>query len=337
MRFCHALTALLAWCTLLFASSPLTAQPADARPTGSARVTVRGFAPDAVIAVDGTPVAAGQWTGDVAPGQHLVQVYKPGGPSYDFPFTAVAGQEIRLPPPEPATPPPAAPPPEPEAPKKRYLNQGLYVLGQLGFSALTADPDRFDYELVRDEDSGQMRERGGVMWWAGAAVGQRFTRGFGLGGLVMYGSGGGDGTYTELRSGPTGSLSHTGPAELSLQFVRLGPQFRFMAGGNRARFLASISVGGSYQMVDIVHADVVEQGGVLVKQGETEDSGSGLGPYWGFDLGAEFNVGDHVLLGASFDFYLDRTNGISGDPYGGTAQGYVGFSARVGFHDWRAE
>ena len=85
------------FCTCpLLASSRAFAQgtPAEAQAT----VVVRGFAPDAVIAVDGTPVASGQWTGSVAPGQHLVQVYKPGGPAYEFPFTAVAGQSVELPP-----------------------------------------------------------------------------------------------------------------------------------------------------------------------------------------------------------------------------------------------
>ncbi len=272
-----------------------------------ATVSVRGFAPDAVIAVDGIAVGAGLWAGSVAPGQHLVQVYKPGGPSYDFPFTAVAGQTVQLPPPDASAVPPVAATP----PKKRRWEQGLWLLGQLGFFGLTASPDGFEYDLVRDDDSGEMREGTGAMWWVGATGGYRVSRGFGVGGLLMYGRGGGTGTFTNSTGGDS-------PANFTLQFVRLGPHVRFMAGGDRARFLTGVSFGGSYQMVDLV------------------DHEAGLGPFWGFDLGAEFNPGDHMLLGVAFDVYIDRTSNISGDPYGGTVQGYLGLSARVGFHDWKA-
>jgi hypothetical protein len=296
-----------------------------------ATLIVQGFAPDAIIAIDGAPVGQGQWTGSVNPGQHLVQVYKPGGPSYDFPINAASGQTLQLPPPAPRPRPVAVKPPPP-----KRDNRGLFVLGHLGFFALTARPEGFEYDLITRDD-GTQAQGSGLMWWAGATAGYRLTRGVALGGLLAYGRGGGEGSITQVESVAGSYQTHTGPADFTLQFIRFGPHFRFMAGGDRARFLATVSLGASYQMVDLVHVDIADQGGVLVERGNYEHNETGVGPFWGFDLGAEFNPGDHMLLGVAFDFYLDRTNGISGDPYGGTAQGYVGFSARVGWHDWRHE
>jgi hypothetical protein len=323
----------------LLASKRATAQtevqPPAAEHGAQATLIVTGFAPDAVIAIDGTPVGTGYWTGTVPPGPHLVQVYKPGGPAYEFQITAVAGQSAELPPRSAAPPPAAAPAPVP--PSKRRLNRGLWLLGHVGIFGLTANPDGFEYELVEDSETGETRHRGGAMWWVGGTAGYRLSRGVGFGGLLMYGRGGGEGTVTQtLASSTGGTLTHTGPADFTLQFVRVGPHLRFMAGGDRARFLGSFSIGASYQMVNLVQVDVVEQGGLLLENGDVERDEAGLGPYWGFDLGAEFNPGDHLLLGVAFDFYLDRTNGISSDPYGGTAQGYIGLSARIGYHDWQA-
>ncbi|HEV8247760.1 MAG TPA: hypothetical protein VGP93_18425, partial [Polyangiaceae bacterium] len=291
------------------------------------------FAPDAIIALDGKPVATGQWTGAVAPGAHLVQVYKPGGPSYDFPIDAKPGQTVALPPPTSAP----VPTPEPPRPAKRHrFVEGLYLVGQLGFSGLTAKPDGFSYDLYYDEDTGTNREHVGFAWFVGGVAGYRLSRGFGVGGLLLYGRGGGGGTMHQIEPSSLGGvLTHDGPADFLLQYVRLGPHFRFMAGGDRARFLAGTSLGAVYQFIDLEQVDLVEQGGALIERGTEHHDDDGFGQFWGFDLGAEFNTGDHLILGFAFDFFLDRTNGISGDPYGGTAQGLVGLSARIGFHDWK--
>ncbi len=301
-----------------------------------ARVVVQGFAPDAIIALDGKPLTQGRWEGTVPEGRHLVQVYRPGGPSYDFPFDARAGQTVTLPPPltQPAAPGPVAPLGKPVKPPRRSV-VGPYVLGHLGIAALTAKPFGFSYDTVIDEETGQPRERTGAAWYVGASGGYRVSRGFGIGGLALYLRGGGEGSVKQVERLQSGGFqSHTGPADLLIQSFRLGPNARFMAGGNTARFLASISFGPVYHFIDLDHAEVIEQSGTLIDVGTYHHDYDGWGPFFGFDLGAEFTIADHALLGVAFDVMVDRTGSIDGDPYEGTAQGYIGFSVRVGYADW---
>jgi hypothetical protein len=300
-----------------------------------ARVVVEGFAPDAIIALDGTPLTQGRWEGIVPEGRHLVQVYRPGGPAYDFPFDARAGETVTLPPPLPpsATPEHRAPPPVAKPLRRNVV--GPYVLGHVGIAALTAKPFGFSYETVIDEDTGQPHERTGAVWYAGASGGYRLSRGIGLGGLALYARGGGEGEVTQVeRTQAGGYVSHTGPAELLIQSFRLGPNVRFMAGGRIARFLGSISFGAVHHFIDLEHVDVIERNGNLVDAGTYHHDYNGWDPFFAFDLGAEFTVADHVLLGFSLDVMIDRTSGIKGNPYDDTAQGYIGFSARFGYADW---
>jgi hypothetical protein len=301
-----------------------------------ARVIVQGFAPDAIIALDGKALTQGRWEGLVPEGRHLVQVYRPGGPSYDFPFDARAGQTVTLPPPlaQPAPPGPVAPIAPTAKPPRRSV-VGPYVLGHLGIAALTAKPFGFSYDTVIDEETGQPRERTGAAWYVGASGGYRVSRGFGIGGIALYLRGGGEGSVTQVeRTDAGGFQSHTGPADLVIQSFRLGPNLRFMAGGQTARFLAGLSFGPVYHFIDLEHAEVIEQSGSLIDVGTYHHDYDGWGPFFGFDLGAEFTVVDKMLLGTAFEVMIDRTGSIDGDPYEGTAQGYIGFSLRIGYADW---
>jgi hypothetical protein len=212
---------------------------------------------------------------------------------------------------------------------------GPYVVGRLGFAALTAKPFGFSYDTVIDDETGQPRERTGAAWYVGADGGYRVSRGFGVGGLLLYVRGGGDGSVTQVdRTGDGTFASHTGPADLLIQSVRLGPNFRFMAGGQTARFLANVNFGPVYHFIDLEHAEVIAGGTTLIEVGTYHHDYDGWGPFFGFDLGAEFTIADQMLLGFAFDVMVDRTSSIDGDPYEGTAQGYIGFSARVGYADW---
>ncbi len=338
---------------LLSLSAPRVAAAQDAADTSApageqaaATLRVQGFAPDAVIAIDGQAVARGQWSGPVAPGQHLVQVYKPDGPAYDFPIEARAGETIDVPPASAAPPPPpppppapiAEPPPPPPPPAKRRFVRGPWVLAHVGFAALTATPEGFSYERTVDPDTGETSTTGGLSLVAGASGGIRLTRGVGIGGLLMYTRGGGNGTVSQVvGDSTTGFIHHEGPADFTAQSVRLGPHFRFMAGGDRARFLASTNLGVAYNFIDLEHVDLIAQGGNAIETGTFHHDYDGWSPFFGFDLGAEFNPGDHLLLGVAFDAMIDMTSSISGNPYGGTSQGYVGFSFRIGYHLWQAQ
>jgi hypothetical protein len=313
-------------------------ETAPAPPAQAAQVVVHGFAPDALIAIDGAVVGQGSFSGVVQPGAHLVQVYRPGGPSYDFPITAQAGVVTQVPPPSApavwAPPVPERPPP----PVKRAprWEEGPYVLAQLGFVVPTARPDGFHYELATDEDTGREREKSGIGYMVGATAGYRLVRWFGMGGLLMYGRAGGEGTVRQIeRTGAGGRVEHEGPADFTAQSLRFGPHLRLMAGGNRARFLGGMSVGAVYAWIDLEHPDVFEQNGVLVQRGTFNHDYDGLNQFVGFDMGAEFNPGDHLLLGVAFDLFVDGTGNLSGgDPFDGTALGYFGMSIRLGYHDW---
>jgi hypothetical protein len=250
------------------------------------------------------------------------------------PSTAVAAAAPVAPPT-----PTAAPPTERPATQRFYkFRTGPYVVGHIGFAILTARPYGFHYDTHLNDETKQQQENPGLTSLFGVTAGTRLTRGVGVGGLLMYGRGGGEGTVRqiELTTGG-GTLSHEGPADFTQQTIRLGPHFRFMAGGDVARFLAGTSLGAVYAWIDLDHVNVVESGGILLERGTYHHDYSGIDPFWGFDLGAEFNVPSHFLLGFALDVFIERTRGISGNPFGGTAQGYFGFSARVGFHDWKPE
>lgn len=297
-----------------------------------ARVVVQGFAPDAIIAVDGTPLTQGRWEGVVPEGRHLVQVYRPGSPSYDFPIEARPGETIHLPPPPPRASNGPLPPPAPP-PKPAYV--GPYVLAHLGVAGLTAKPYGFTYSTVIDEETGEPRERGGAAWYAGISGGYRLSNAIGVGGLFLYTRGGGEGSVTQVeRVGQDSYQRHSGPADLLIQSLRLGPNFRFMAGGRVGRFVGSLSFGPVYHFIDLEHVDVAVQGDSLVEIGTYHHDYNGWGPFLGFDLGGEFTIAQSLLVGFALDVLIDRTTRISGDPYEGTAQGYIGLSARIGYADW---
>jgi len=242
------------------------------------------------------------------------------------------------------SPPPAvavtvAPPKEPAtAPARVYkFRQGPYVVAHIGFAILTARPSGFRYKTHFDEETKQDRESPGLTSLFGATAGMRLTRGVGIGGLVMYSRGGGTGTVEQIELTSGGTVTHEGPADFTLQTVRLGPHSRFMAGGDVARFLVGTSLGAVYSWIDLEHVDVVASGDTLLERGTYHHDYGGINPYWGFDVGAEFNIPSHFLLGFAFDVLIERTRNVSRNPFGGTAQGYVGFSARVGLHDWKSE
>jgi hypothetical protein len=312
----------------------LTADSASS--VASATFQIRAFATDAVIAIDGVPIARGYWSGPVTPGPHLVQVYQPGGQNYEFRVTAVAGKTEQIPPPGGQAVPISEPAP-PNKPRHKY-RVGPYVLAHVGILGMTAKPDGFRYDVRKSSDNNTEKESGGAALLVGATGGFRLSRGVGVGGLLMYGRGGGDGTVKQVEANGTGGyLAHEGPADFLQQFVRISPHFRFMAGGDRARFLVGLGLGTVYSWIDLDHVDVVVANGALSQRGTYHHDYGGWNPFWTLDMGAEFNLPSNLLLGIAFDVFVDGTGNISGDPFGGTAQGYLGLSARIGVHNWTAE
>ncbi|HLM75393.1 MAG TPA: hypothetical protein VK459_21925, partial [Polyangiaceae bacterium] len=103
-------------------------------------VTVRTGDPQMAIAIDQQPLGYGEWAGFLTPGSHLVQMYRPGGPSFAVQIVVAAGtkQEIRpgsggvsMPtggPPSMPPMPPGKPPPLPEKPKPAPPRRGWFAL-----------------------------------------------------------------------------------------------------------------------------------------------------------------------------------------------------------------
>lgn len=318
-------------------------------------VYVQTEPPTASVLVDGHPaiIDPGSKLVVVSPGPHHVSARAEGfldaGQSVATQATRKSVVKLSLSPgaavpaDAPQTPPSAVavtPPKEAGATRARVykFRRGPYVVGHIGFAILTARPVGFRYETHLNEETKQQQENPGLTSLFGVTAGMRLTRGVGIGGLLMYGRGGGTGTVDQLElTADGGTLTHEGPADFTQQSVRLGPHFRFMAGGDVARFLVGTSLGAVYAWVDLEHVDVVESGGIVLERGTYHHDYSGINPFWGFDLGAEFNVASHFLLGFALDVLIERTRNLSGNPFGGTAQGYLGFSARLGFHDWRPE
>jgi len=182
-------------------------------------VVVKTGDPEMAVAIDGQPLALGQWAGLVDPGTHLVQMYKQGGPEYAFQVLVVAGkaQEVRpdvggvpiavprsLP-----TPPP--PPPKIARPPDVPL-RGAYALATGGV-----------FLMLGEEGAGGL---------VGARLGYRIATPIGLEFLFDY------------ANNPI--TTRSGDSKVRLSSVRLGGSVRLMSPGRKARFVASIGGGLAY-------------------------------------------------------------------------------------------
>lgn len=182
-------------------------------------VVVKTDDPEMAIAIDGQPLALGQWAGLVEPGTHLVQMYKQGGPEYAFQVLVVAGkaQEVRpevggvpiavprsLPTPPPP-PPKIAKPPDPPL-------RGAYALATGGV-----------FLMLGEEGAGGM---------VGARLGYRINTPIGLEFMFDY------------ANNPIATRS--GDSKVRLSSARFGGSVRLMSPGRKVRFVASIGGGLAY-------------------------------------------------------------------------------------------
>jgi hypothetical protein len=178
-------------------------------------VVVKTGDPEMIIAVDGQPMGQGEWTGLVAPGTHLVQMYTPDGPEHSEQVLVVAGKAIEVRPNKGGVPidvPPPGPPPPPPPPtlKRRLPNpprRGPYAQATAGIFFMTPN---------------------GAGGTAGARLGYRLSTYVGL--EFMF-------DYANIAFDDVDPL---------LNSARFGGGFRLMSSGRRVRFVATIGGGFAY-------------------------------------------------------------------------------------------
>jgi hypothetical protein len=264
-------------------------------------VTVRAGDPEMAIAIDHQPLGYAEWSGFLAPGSHLVQMYKPGGPSHAVQIVVAAGtkQEVRpgstgvalgpsspmppagSPPMPPAGGPPLPPPPPekptpPTPPRKGWFALATgSLLVPLSHPVLTA-PDRIE------------TKSGGA---GGVRVGYRVNTPASFDFMFEYGD--------IFTTNPAGGYGY------SKQSYRLGVNLRLMTPGKSARFVGNL--GGGIAIDDI---DLTAINGGACPAGACSFLGAwGVDAYLLNELGFELDFSG-VLVGACFQSYFQSARGI---------------------------
>lgn len=238
-----------------------------------AEVTVTASDREASIAIDGTFVAQGGWIGPLGPGDHLLQVYKPGYTQYATRFPVRAGDRIELRPV--LAPAPASgvsgegaslAPVLPVRAGLEPLPKGWYGLFSANTLVPLYHPDRF-----KSNDA-----------WTGGAYGMRFGYRFwqNIAFEALFDSG-------KQSVGP-GDYEVSGVvqrATYDLTTTRFGGNVRLLAGGRAARLSAVFGVGSVTHKLEL---------------GAT--SAEGTDGYFVLEVGAQFNIGKVLLEAAVIGF-----------------------------------
>jgi hypothetical protein len=255
---------------------------------------------DAAIAVDSEAVGQGAWKGTMAPGEHLVQVYKQGYRSYSTRIPVKAGDHIEL---RPLLGPPELSPRVPAGPATD-TPRGWYGL----FTATTLVPVVHPDGYATDGawNGAAFGLRGGYRLWQYVAF------------ELMLDAGKqsvGPGDYT----GPGAATSRR--ASYDLTTARLGGNVRLLWGGRIARLSAAIGVGA------VSHNLAMEE-----RKAKGDDS------YFLMELGVQFNIGKVLLEGVLMSMIEGAAN-VKDDAgtkmyTGHTFIPQVGGGFRVGMGQW---
>jgi tetratricopeptide (TPR) repeat protein len=193
-------------------------------------VYARAGDPRMAIAVDGKAVSFGSWEGWLAPGQHVVEFYRPGGAGHvRMPIVVAAGQaqEVR---PVPGAMPPVTPPvqqplqpvvPPPEAPKPKPPEpdlRGFFFLATATLLAPVRHPQGFPNGQATSGGNGGLRVGYRVNTPASFDIGFEY-------GNVAVESADDDGTEDETS--------------YSLSSLRVGANLRLMTPGKKVRFVGT--------------------------------------------------------------------------------------------------
>jgi hypothetical protein len=311
---------------------------------------VRVRAPDGqtAIAIDQKPLGRGSWEGYVAPGTHIVQLYKTGGSSAALEILVAAGraQEIARgdggtlkvksisgapffgkaaadasldAPPELAL--GAAKAGEKaggKVEKKDPPLTGLYGhVTATSFSVVTGGPT-----IESTEDLGG--------WSVGVRGGYRLSTAFGIEVMADYSYLSANAEVFEARSEQAPVFPGDGGYELDS--FRLGGNIRFMTPGYRARFVATLGLGFAYDTGSLLLFSAAENDDSTGGKGDLLEA-DGTSVYFNFEQGVEFNI-RHVLVGLVVQQIAGTTGRFVERSQFGGGQFTIGLGLRVGYGRW---
>jgi hypothetical protein len=278
----------------------------------TAEVSIFASDPAAAIAIDRMPVALGTWSGPLAPGNHLVQVYKKGYESFASWIPVHAGDRIEL---RPALGPAtktqtravlAAPESKPGAPadSKQAAAQppprGWYGLASADLLAPLAHPDLSDAHGAAGS-GGALGLRAGYRFWQNIAL------------------------EAMLHGGKQGPISGANTS-YTLETVRFGANARLLAGGRVARFSAVFGAGAA------THTVTFESG---AHKGMTGKGTADL--YFFLECAVQFNVGK-VLLELAVPWFVEGASNVKAEDVALYQKSsfipQMGIGFRVGYSGW---
>jgi tetratricopeptide (TPR) repeat protein len=286
-------------------------------------VSIETGDPDAAIAIDGKPLAFTKWSGPVAPGRRLLQVYKPGYHAYEQRIEVKLGQTRRIragvgPPQSEAAPSDARPPELAETQDLALTpreQRGWYGLAALTVFSLGALPEGLQ---LRAEDE---RAGGGT---GCARAGYRVWTPLGAEVLLEAG-----------RHEVPEACVEDAAAEsaecypYTVDSLRVGGNLRLMSSGEKLRFTSIVGSGAVFRKLEL----------------EGSGSAQGVDPYLLLELGAQLNLG-HIVLEVDFVASIEGTAGTTGALFGGEEEAgrvyrksagglqLFGFGVRGGWSEW---
>lgn len=283
----------------------------------------------AAIAVDDRALAYERWSGPLAPGEHVLQVYKSGHATVEEFFEvevgehkiirAGAGGELE----ERAL-------GEPPAPVRR----GWYGMGAFNLMLVPDVPDG-----VRVEDS----FNSGALSW-GARAGYRLLDPLGVEVLIEGGSTRATGACIEpdARDQWEGVAASCDPDDLdhgelayTITAFRLGGNLRLFSNGQRARFTSTLGFGGVQHRFQLDETSTNDFHG---DEPSTDDfDAQALNAYVLVEIGVQFNL-NRLLLEADFVTYVESRGALGNDERDLFNEGglkSLGLGIKAGWSEWK--
>jgi hypothetical protein len=316
-------------------------------------VTIRAPDQGFYIAIDGAVVGQGSWSGLVAPGRRLIQVYRPGGAAYHYPVDAVAGQSFTVPSAAAPAAPPAAQPPPPSSYPERPADagavppfhpvpapnpqvRGFYVLGLASLLWQTGVPYGFEHE-----------GEAAPGFTFGARGGYRINNVAGVEFLVEYGRIANSGVLVQAQNTDRDGDGNVfdaeaaidrSPADYILQSFRFGPVFRMTSSGPVHRFVGGLGIGALYEIIDLDHVNMEWSDAQVryIKNGFYHHDYSGFSPFILLEGGYERSIGN-LLIGGRLQIAMESVAGLEGEPYDSTFQARFGLGLHVGYSMWKKD
>jgi hypothetical protein len=278
-------------------------------------VAVKTNDAETAIAIDGKPLGYGTWAGFLAPGSHLVQMYKAGvsgGESRQIVVAVGKSQEVRpgfggisVAPSQNVG--PDIPPPPPKKPEKiEPPMRGFYGLVTGGLLAPLAHPQYFP---AGEAQSGAV---------VGLRPGYRVNNAAAFEAMFEYGN-------------VTVDSKVYSDSSYSLSSYRFGLNLRLMTPGRSVRFVGTLGGGLTNDVLEYDLNDA--KAGTNVCPAELCKETNGLDPYFLSELGLELEFGG-VLVGAALQSYFQAMKGLDKVAYDNDPLVWFGAGLRIGYGTW---